>query len=404
MVTAIPTLPPLFAPNPPKNRRGVPPVAPKIPVQDPSPNPRLLGHVPPAPAAAPPAPVVIPPRRAWRGPAPLKSAPTEALENEIVRTHGGAKLVPVGGFDATLEPVVVVHGITDSGSWMWDQVEHLQKQGKQVFMLMYKDEHQNPDVTGQQFARELQKLRQQHYPAGKPLTIVGHSLGGLAVRSALNSLQKPNWLWADTKGKPDPRAGFGEIKFVAFDTPWGGLEGGGWKQLALHLAIKNQGRGESLNNFHDSSKLMTKMDTVDLKGVRFAHLTATRISDPAFAGGPEFLRRALWEASVPRLRDWDTEERAELFRFLIDGTRPDSHKVHNFGRALRRDYRYPELREAMLRHIAPHVRRDLGNDKWEAHLAGRFSRAARKVMPPIKGDHATIIDDYDVLDRVLSEM
>ena len=126
-----------------------------------------------------------------------------------------AALLAVGGFDPAREPLILIHGIFGSPADMQPLANRLRGPRYQIFVLTYSDLSRGPELSGQDLAEELAALRRR-LGAGRPLTIVAHSMGGIVTRSALNAAAASGEL-----------AGWSHVRAICVDTPWMGFPGPG---------------------------------------------------------------------------------------------------------------------------------------------------------------------------------
>jgi pimeloyl-ACP methyl ester carboxylesterase len=126
-----------------------------------------------------------------------------------------AALLAVGGFDPSREPLILIHGIFGSPADMQPVANRLRGGRYQIFVLAYADLSRGPERSGQDLAEELAALSRR-LGAGRPLTIVAHSMGGIVTRAALNAAAASGEL-----------ASWSHVRAVCVDTPWQGFPGPG---------------------------------------------------------------------------------------------------------------------------------------------------------------------------------
>ncbi len=127
-----------------------------------------------------------------------------------------AALLAVGGFDAKREPLILIHGIFGSPTDLQPVANRLRGDRYQIYVLAYADFTRGPSLSGQDLAEELASLRRRLGGAGRPMTIIAHSMGGIVARSALNALAASGEL-----------AAWGKVRAICVDTPWHGFPGPG---------------------------------------------------------------------------------------------------------------------------------------------------------------------------------
>lgn len=143
---------------------------------------------------------------AVEAPAPVAGRPVSGVAEAFLRGEA-----PDGRPAA-----VLIHGLLGDAQEMAAVAERLGRR-RQVFFLEYPDFRVEPSLNGRALAARLAQLRGA-LGDGKPLLIVGHSLGGFVARAALNEMTASGEL-----------ARWGRVRVVCVDTPWHGipLPGGG---------------------------------------------------------------------------------------------------------------------------------------------------------------------------------
>lgn len=108
------------------------------------------------------------------------------------------------------DPLIVVHGIKADFGDVAPLVRELGGQTRyQVHVVAYADLKRRTSLNGDDVARLLCERF-----AGRPLTFVAHSMGGIVVRRALNRLTVEGRIGA-----------FPSVRVLAVDTPWHGYGG-----------------------------------------------------------------------------------------------------------------------------------------------------------------------------------
>lgn len=316
--------------------------------------------------------------RPWRGPVVGIDALHEARERALLDGAGrSVVLAALEDFDARKPPVVLVHGIAGSADDLRDLAARLRAAGRQVLIAFYDDKGTRVPANGAALAAELAAVRARHYAEGRPLDIVGYSMGGIVTRCALNTLEDPQWLDAGAAGAAVPRAGFGRVRVLTIDTPW---EGGGGPDLPPVLRDIVQffmGLFGGLGAFDmmSHSKMFEHLYEVPLHGVELQNHAAREDGDPD---------------SIRSIPDLHHHELAVLARFVAQGVLPRAGRVSNIARGLAQDERFAALRE-----------RYLASDQTAEALV----QAYEATMPRFRGDHVSVLSDgpgeADLIDHIV---
>jgi pimeloyl-ACP methyl ester carboxylesterase len=142
-------------------------------------------------------------------------------EDKLERTGDKAAIYAVGNgpadFHPEREPLILVHGIEGDPKDLQAIVNRFKDDPKyQVYVLCYDDYHRETSLNGKDMAEELRTLQCRTLGPGRNVTIVAHSMGGIVTRQALDEL-------AAGPGKGIEK--FGNVRFLAADTPWHGWPG-----------------------------------------------------------------------------------------------------------------------------------------------------------------------------------
>jgi hypothetical protein len=122
---------------------------------------------------------------------------------------------PDGLYHPERPPVVLVHGIRGHPRELQAVAARVERAGCQVHVLCYESWNKRTSLDGIDFAAALRDLAKT-LGAGRDLTIVAHSLGGVVSRRALNELAL------------GPGRGielFSRVRLVGIDNPWHGYGG-----------------------------------------------------------------------------------------------------------------------------------------------------------------------------------
>ncbi len=167
--------------------------------------------------------VVLPvPAHGWRNPRVMNGRVLplnldRLRENELLRERGRGALRPLGvgrnGVDRRKPVLILIHGIDGDPINMQPFVNCFEKSRFQLYILCYDDHGRRTKKNGDDLARELVTLKQR-FTTSSEVAIIGHSLGGIVTRRALNTLCGSRQLGL-----------YQRITFLAVDTPWHGYPG-----------------------------------------------------------------------------------------------------------------------------------------------------------------------------------
>ena len=140
--------------------------------------------------------------------------------DKLLRPGGKAALWALAAtaaeFHPEREPLLLVHGIRGRPVEFQRIVDRFRSSRYQLYVLVYDSYHHRTSVSGHELADEIRRLQKEVLGAGRDITIFAHSMGGIVVRCALNELA--------SNAEPSLRR-FGQVRFVAVDTPWHGYPG-----------------------------------------------------------------------------------------------------------------------------------------------------------------------------------
>ena len=306
-----------------------------------------------------------------------------------------ALLVAVGGFDPTRPPVVLVHGYNGAPA---DLTTRLTASGKQVLLLAYDDRSKYTHDSGRELALAIAGVRAKYYPAGTPLDIVAHSMGGIVAHCALNYLQNPKWLPGEDGAPSTPRGGFAHMRLRTIDTPLDGF--GSEHRIPVLSAIADFfawlafvliGR-QALYDMSADSKMFEYLYEPRLEGVSVKNFAAKQPDKPD---------------NIRSIPDLDAEELLALARFCASGgrERPYHLRTRNLAGSLMRDDRFfDKLCPRVIEEVAPRGTLSL-TDAKKAH---RFSELYDEVMPRETGTHESVKNDDltrndDLVDQIVRE-
>lgn len=184
-----------------------------------------------APAALPVRPVAAPQAAAQQAPqrSPSAAVPLDALRGKGERAYfgpgGTPRLLPLAPFNPQGKAIVFVHGIGTDPADAEPLILEAQRRGMQVYVMAYDTLGVGAQANARGFASELRKLSDRGI---KDVEVVGHSLGSMTLKAALNQLD-------DGQGKLQ---GFDSVDYVALSGVWGGV---GVSNLTLASPFKAYG-------------------------------------------------------------------------------------------------------------------------------------------------------------------
>ena len=325
-----------------------------------------------APQGEPPAPSAVPLSRpsnpldaAFQRTPRLPTLVTSTLNEETERAviaERGPSLVAYGRFDPSARPVVLVHGVNGSPATLTALADQLTAAGRQVYLFHYSDLDDTTTESGVHLARALRELRAETLHGDAPLEIVGHSMGGVVARVALNELQRNGV----------PRAGFPSVRVQNLDTSQGGAYDGSGLQRQLSSPIVGAFMRifgfTGLTEMRSSSALFAGLYATDLPDVTFSNLTAR---DPNGRSPSHTLN----------VHDFDAPTRSAIANYLATGVEPRETLARNYARALTRDVHGDALRARLVE--------EMGTRTPDDALVTAFDA----VMPQFARDHGTIATD-----------
>ena len=304
----------------------------------------------------------------WAGPIVGAGELDEKHEKKILAAHDGkATIMAYGEFAAHKEPVLLIHGMGGANEALEGLAAKLSAEGKQVLLVAYSDLGNTTTESGLEVANALSALRANHYPKGRPLKIVAHSMGGIVSRIALNHLQENS----DT-----PRADFGPIDLKCVDTSWDGFNHEpDWLPGFLKPVIKFfMGLFGWLGAFEmrANSDMFANLFNTKLDGVKIESTDAIQNKDPDSIRTPDNL---------------EAKELRALIDYVLNEELPSNHRTRNMAMGLRQDWRYEKL-QTIIR--AEEKQGRLKSDAPESHAF--FLQSWKEVMQPIEGSHVSVLN------------
>jgi pimeloyl-ACP methyl ester carboxylesterase len=145
-----------------------------------------------------------------RGVAALPRDVSTIEEDPLLAPGRRPALLPIEPVDGRREPLIVVHGIQADFGDVAELVRRVSLEGTyQPYVLAYADWKRRTSLNGDDLAALVhERLR------GRRVTFVGHSMGGIVVRRALNRLAVEEKL-----------GDFPALRLFSVDTPWHGYDG-----------------------------------------------------------------------------------------------------------------------------------------------------------------------------------
>lgn len=297
----------------------------------------------------------------------LSSLDIEAAESFESRALArGQWLAAWTRFEPTKAPLLLIHGTGDSPARFARIVEALAPTDRPILFALYDDTRTPIERSALGLAHALQRLNAR-YPRGVGLDIVAHSMGGIVARACLNELQDPSSR-AD-RSALEPRAGFGPIRLRSIDTPWDGYDGPNDDVFYDILGPIRFFIPGAVGSMRASSALFRGLFSIPLAGVRFANIQAMNGS-----------------AKVRSVCDLTPNDRLQLIRRLIRGTRPESARLLNMARSIEHDERFDQLRAALWSAIQ---RRQISETR--ADETRELSNLYAKVYPTFRGSHESVV-------------
>jgi pimeloyl-ACP methyl ester carboxylesterase len=162
---------------------------------------------------------------------PLAAAPNgEVLSTDLTKLDDRKLVLPgdkpaiyalgqsAADFHPEREPLLLIHGIDPNPGDLQAIVDRFSASTRyQLYLVAYDGEDHKTSTNGAELAEQLRTLEAQ-LGAGRDVTIVAHSLGGIVTRRALDEL---------TVGGGAGIESFGHVRFIAVDSPWHGYAGPG---------------------------------------------------------------------------------------------------------------------------------------------------------------------------------
>lgn len=286
----------------------------------------------------------------------------DLTQHALARANGGGVLLRLAGGDPARPPLVLVHGLNGSGADVRDIAARFLAQGRPVHVFVYDSEGQSVTRSSTLLAHELTRLRAT---TGSPrLDLVGHSMGGLVARAALNELDAP---------------GFEAVNLRMLDSPVEAMAHGvpGWLYPIAAFFMR-------LLGFRAQIDMMSRSDF-------FANLHR-----PLPAGTDVRLHMSSHSApnwDVRSLPELDDDELTRLRATVLDGAAlPEASRSWHLLRALREDARFGGFVERLRGASEP----DAIRSAYEAS------------MPRFDGTHVSILNDaaseHDLVDVLAREL
>lgn len=260
-----------------------------------------------------------------------------------------------GEFYTDKEPLLLIHGLEGGPKDFQAVVNRLRGSAEyQLYVAAYPDFEQRTSLNGKEFAAELRRLIGA-IGAGRDITIVAHSMGGIVTRQALNDLVSEGGLET-----------FGRIRVFAIDTPWHGYPG---PEDGLMMSFARPFLPAGLQDMRAVSPMFHHLYSVELPDSVSLHLVfadrRTEVMDYTDVPVSEL---------VGKLADYysyDTEIRGEPI-------------VMNFWKALLSSDAYSGCQEEMRRNADAGMLDD-----------AMVETVLRRWYPKFLGDHVSVLHEHD---------
>lgn len=316
---------------------------------------------------------------------------TEVAERSLIRGNDHKSvLLPYGGYDPTADPVIIVHGMQGKPAELKKIIDEFAgDERKQVYVFFYSDRKRSIDRSGDELALQIEALRVNYLVNKNPkVTIIAHSMGGIVSQAALNSMTKPDWLEKSYES-PGLRESvideFDRVRLIALDTPWAG----GMKHRRITPGRARRKGRRAFMDMIPRSRLMRRLDKVERdEGVSVHHIEAADKSqkDP----------HAMYYRGLNEL---DTEQQIVLRNFVLADEKQadeimkrlaaEDSTLLNQLLALRRSEHFKPLKDALER-----------ESKFGTVTAYSVGQWIRAIVPTVSGDHATMLDNPDLLEKL----
>lgn len=324
---------------------------------------------------------------------------TEAREQEIVRANGGrGVLVPYGRYDPTAEPLVIVHGVRGAPSNMRGIIDRYSdpnhpdrapgERPRQVYIYYYDDRRSSVPAAGRDLANHVGRIgerhRVDHNRSNDPnvrqrVQIVGHSMGGIVSREAMNQLSQR----ATARN-------FDGVDLVSIDTPWHGHAGNG-------PTARQIGERYSWGTMGSRHPNMQQLNRQPLpSGWTMNQIEASEVrSDP----------RANITDGYPEYSDAATRRMVRHIRGDRNALR-GRPRLQNMMSALQADQDYPELRRRIMQQqdVTPDEFRQMVQQHAVPRIEGHHSHDAMVGRGRRRRMHRGVLDNPALLpelDRTL---
>ncbi|MHC4829897.1 MAG: esterase/lipase family protein, partial [Planctomycetota bacterium] len=312
------------------------------------------------------------------------------IEEDALLRHGGrAALYAVGDgagdYHPERPPLVLVHGLNGDPDDLQSVVDRYEGGPYQVYVLAYDDNGRRTGFNGDDLANELRGLSQTLGP-GREVRIVGHSMGGIVARRALNEL---------SAGRAGGIERFGKVQLYAIDTPWHGFDGPADRGIGrLLMGLVRPFMPDGLEDMRAESEMFTG-DPDDANPARRLGLFGVSLPDNVEVD-------LVFAASGDQARDFSESPLNSLPDRIVQqyqgGTPIGSSgptEVRNFWRALVSSTAFPAMH------------REIVGLKREGRLDADTARAAlERHFPRLPGDHVSVLaphpgetDALTVMDR-----
>ncbi len=312
-----------------------------------------------------------------------QGAPAEASLLEL--TQGRGALFAVGSWEVGARPLVIVHGINADFAEVQPLIDHFRYvPDRQVLVYAYDDVDRFTEDNGIDLGHELGELRRR-YPWFDHVDIVGHSMGGVIVRRALNEL---------VAGRNQGIAAFKDIHFVAVDTPWHGYPGPGWRLPFFRGAMDLQASSALFTGHPGVTDAASRRG---LFGIPLPSKIRVRLvsADNVAAGGKRDVILDYTD-TAPDLFGADLAHLVDAIRRYVRAAPGETRNgawaksvdqyAVNYLWALTSDVSWPKI-ETQLRNLEHRHQLE----------PGRITRVLERNLPRYAGDHQNVLGNADLL-------
>ncbi len=279
-------------------------------------------------------------------------------EQRLLGTYKEGKLYALGraaAYNPQAHPVILIHGIMGSPASLQTIADRITDLPVQLYVFAYESYvFRRTSEDARDLANQLFALSNQHIGAGRSISIIAHSMGGVVAREMYNLV---------LRSSAGCQKNFGGLDAVAIDSPMEGFDGPSDRQGGNAFPFVPK----SMIDMRSESELMIPL------------------SDPEL---PDNMTLALVYSEGGNVTlDYYKGELAVMPKLLADHINYDkpvdgSPKIRNFWHALRSSQRYIDFFEKMER----------------LSQQGKLDEAAvlvglKHYFPEFSGGHTSVLND-----------